>query len=72
MVASDLKYHLTINPAVAYYQDMKKRILKQAVRELGRKGGKTTSRKYGTEQMRKWGKLGGRPRKGAVKAKERK
>ena len=31
----------------------------------GRKGGRTTVKRYGRTQLREWGKRGGRPRKKA-------
>ena len=34
---------------------------------LGRKGGKTTARKYSSEQLSEWGKLGGRGNRGPAK-----
>lgn len=30
---------------------------------IAAKGGRATLKKYGVEQMKKWGKLGGRPKK---------
>jgi hypothetical protein len=40
--------------------DMKKRIseAQKAARLLGKRGGTATLAKYGTEQLREWGKLG--------------
>jgi hypothetical protein len=35
----------------------------KAARLLGGKGGKATLTKYGADQLREWGKTGGRPRK---------
>ena len=37
--------------------------IRKVMREMGRKGGKTTLARYGKRKMREWGKLGGRPRK---------
>jgi hypothetical protein len=36
------------------------------VKELGRLGGLARAQKYSKRQIRKWGKLGGRPRKSAA------
>lgn len=36
--------------------------LTEAARELGRKGGNKTLKKYGKRQMKEWGKKGGRPK----------
>lgn len=33
--------------------------------EMGRRGGRATAKKYSKEQLSKWGKLGGRPKKKA-------
>src|SRR5262249_29720099 len=40
---------------------MTKRLI--TVQELGRRGGLARARKYSKRQLRKWGKLGGRPLK---------
>jgi hypothetical protein len=37
--------------------------LRQYLKMLGRKGGKVTLARYGKKQLKKWGELGGRPRK---------
>ena len=37
-----------------------------AAQELGRLGGKKTLEKYGKEQMKEWGKKGGRPKKTTI------
>ena len=34
------------------------------INEVARMGGKATLRKYGKRQLRTWGKLGGRPKRG--------
>jgi general stress protein YciG len=39
---------------------------------IGAKGGKSTVKKHGTEQMKKWGKKGGRPKKKAQKKAQKK
>jgi hypothetical protein len=33
---------------------------------IAAKGGKTTARKYGTDQLSRWGRKGGRPKKKAT------
>ena len=38
-----------------------------SVAEAGRRGGRTTLKRYGRKQLRAWGKLGGRPKKKKVK-----
>ena len=37
------------------------------VQEMGRLGGLARARKHGKNKLRKWGKLGGRPRKKAAR-----
>lgn len=50
------------NPASGLYDDtMKTKLI--TVAEAGRKGARTTLKKYGKRQLREWGKLGGRPPK---------
>jgi len=39
------------------------KLLKEHMRGLARKGGKARAKKYDAKTLRKWGKLGGRPRK---------
>lgn len=36
--------------------------IKKYFSDIGTKGGNTTLKKYGKRQMKKWGKLGGRPK----------
>lgn len=44
-------------------------IIKKHYRKLGRKGNKAVVDKYGKEQFKKWGHLGGRPKKAKVSEK---
>ena len=39
----------------------KKEILSEYFKSIGGKGGTATVKKHGKGQMKKWGKLGGRP-----------
>jgi len=39
--------------------------VRQFLSQAGRKGGRTTVKRYGRTQLREWGKRGGRPRKKA-------
>jgi hypothetical protein len=39
------------------------KLLRDYLAKLGRKGGKARASKHSKEALRKWGKLGGRPRK---------
>jgi hypothetical protein len=52
---------LLLNLLVCYNKDMKKKPM--TVQEFARKGGLARAKKYTSEQLAKWGKLGGRPRK---------
>lgn len=53
---------LTLNLLVAYNGAMKKEL---TVRELAKIGGLARARKHSKEQLSKWGKKGGRPKKAA-------
>jgi hypothetical protein len=47
----------------------KSEVLSESARELGRVGGRARARKYDSATLRKWARLGGRPRKAKGKAK---
>jgi hypothetical protein len=38
-------------------------MIREYLAKIGRKGGKARAAKYGTAQLSKWAKLGGRPKK---------
>ncbi len=52
-----------------YYCPMPKKPI--TVVEAGRRGARTTLKRYGREQLREWGKRGGRPRKDGRKPKKK-
>ena len=45
------------------------KILKEHYKKIGKKGGSSTLKKYGSLKYAEWGKLGGRPKKAKVSKK---
>jgi len=45
---------------------MKEEQIKKALSHIGSIGGKVRATKYSKEQIKKWGKMGGRPKKKKV------
>jgi hypothetical protein len=39
--------------------------IREVLKEMGRYGGRVRAQKYSKEQLSRWGKLGGRPKKNA-------
>ena len=54
-------------PCKFYYYSMKKKVTDEMVRlvfeKFGSAGGKARAKKYDRETLRKWARMGGRPRK---------